>query len=80
MGLYDKNAAKKSANLSINSDLLAKARKLKIDLAATLEQALESELRRAERALWLKENKQAIAELNKLANNKGLFSDAYRKF
>lgn len=37
---YDHQAPKRPANLSINADLLAKARDLKINLSATLEQAL----------------------------------------
>ncbi len=78
--IYDENASKKATNLSINSDLLSRARRLKINLSATLEHALEDELRRAERDNWLKNNKEAINELNELANNNGLFSDAYRDF
>ncbi len=78
--LYDANASKKATNLSINSDLLSKARSLKINLSATLEHALEDELRKTERDNWLKNNKKAINKLNELANNHGLFSDAYRNF
>ena len=78
--LYDDSAPKKATNLSINSDLLAKVRKLNINLSATLENALEDELRKAERAAWRENNKQAIDELNKLADKNGLFSDAYRDF
>lgn len=78
--LFDESASKKATNLSINSDLLSRARKLNINLSATLEQALERELRKAERNNWLKNNKKAIDELNKLADKKGLFSDAYRDF
>ncbi|GAB6043367.1 type II toxin-antitoxin system CcdA family antitoxin [Endothiovibrio diazotrophicus] len=78
--LYDEKAAKKPTNLSINSDLLTKARQLNVNLSATLERALESELRRAEQAAWKRENHKAIDELNRLAEENGLFSDAYRKF
>lgn len=78
--LFDENASKKATNLSINSDLLSKARKLNINLSATLEHALEDELRKAERNNWLKDNKKAIDELNKLADKNGLFSDAFRDF
>ncbi|MBL3527059.1 MAG: type II toxin-antitoxin system CcdA family antitoxin [gamma proteobacterium endosymbiont of Lamellibrachia anaximandri] len=80
LSLYDENASKKATNLSINSDLLSKARRLKINLSATLEQALESELRATERENWLKSNKNALDSLNDLAANNGLFSDSYRKF
>lgn len=78
--LFDKSASKKATNLSINSDLLSRARKLNINLSATLEHALESELRKSERDNWLNNNKKAISELNELADKNGLFSDAYRNF
>ena len=80
--LYDSNATKKATNLSINSDLLSKARKLNINLSATLEQALANKLRNVERANWRNrnKNKKAIEELNKLTDNHGLFSDSYRNF
>ena len=51
---------------------------MKINLSATLEHALQTELRKAERDNWLKNNKKAIGELNELADKNGLFSDAYR--
>ena len=76
--LYDDTASKKATNLSINSDLLAKARKLNINLSATLERALEDELRKTEQENWRSANKKAIDELNKLADKNGLFSDSYR--
>ncbi|MES9902344.1 MAG: type II toxin-antitoxin system CcdA family antitoxin [Sedimenticola sp.] len=78
--LFDEAATKKATNLSLNSDLLSKARKFNINLSATLEHALVDELRKLERSNWLNENKAAINELNDLADRNGLFSDAYRKF
>lgn len=80
LSVFEKNAPKKPTNLSINSDLLSKARKNKINLSATLENALEQELRKRERDKWLKENKNAIESLNKLVEENGLFSDKYRDF
>ncbi len=78
--LYDESAPKKSANLSVNSDLLNKARGLKINLSATLEQALALQVKKMERDTWLIENKKAIETLNDLADENGLFSDQFRKF
>lgn len=75
---YNPSAPKKPTNLSINSDLLAKARSLKLNLSATLESALADEVRKAERAQWLERNQNAIEASNKLAEKKGLFSDSYR--
>jgi antitoxin CcdA len=76
---YNLSAPKKPTNLSVNSDLLTKARDLKINLSATLEAALEKQVRDSARKNWLKENKKAITSLNELAENNGLFSDSYRE-
>lgn len=78
--IYDETATKKPTNLSVNSDLLSKARKQKINLSSTLELALESELRKTERENWLKDNKRAIESLNTLVEQNGLFSDKFRNF
>ncbi len=77
--IYNHNAPKKPTNLTVNSDLLTKARDLKINLSATLEAALEKQVRDSARENWLKENKKAIDSLNELAENNGLFSDSYRE-
>ncbi len=78
--IYDETAPKKSANLSINSDLLKKARGLNINLSATLEHALMQQVKKVAREAWLKENKQALNSLNDLTEENGLFSDSYRNF
>lgn len=78
--IFSESSPKKATNLSINSDLLAKSRNLKINLSATLEQALISELRRAKRKAWLKDNKKAIDILNSQIEQDGLFSDSFRTF
>ena len=77
--VFDSKAAKKPTNLSVNSDLLSRARKMKINLSATLEKALIAEIRNAEKEKWLKRNKKAISALNNLAEQKGLFSDSFRE-
>jgi antitoxin CcdA len=46
--LYDSNAPKKSANLSINGDLLRQARALDINLSQTLGQRLAGLIREAQ--------------------------------
>ena len=77
--LFDSSAAKKPTNLTVNSDLLFRARKLNINLSATLEKALVAELKNAEKQRWLKNNKKAISALNNLSEKNGWFSDAYRE-
>jgi len=77
---YDKSAPKRATNLSINSDLLAKSRALKINLSATLEQALNGQLAEVEAQKWLKENKNAINAYNEFVDEHGCFGDEYRSF
>ena len=78
--LYDTNAPKKPANLSINSNLLNGAKALKINLSATLESALINELKATRRDLWLAENKEAIDACNVLTESHGLFPVKHRVF
>jgi antitoxin CcdA len=72
------SAPKKPTNLSVNSELLAAARELKINLSATLETALLHEVNEARRKRWLDENKAAIETCNEFIEKHGLFADKYR--
>nr|WP_298414182.1 type II toxin-antitoxin system CcdA family antitoxin [uncultured Halomonas sp.] len=69
--LYDTTAPKKSANLSVNSDLLAKTRALNINLSATLERALKEELAKREAGRWVEENRTAIRSYNEFFKQHG---------
>lgn len=77
---YDIQAPKKSANLSINADLLSQAKALNLNLSATLELALVDALRRRREELWLEENRSAIAAYNAQVEQDGVFSDGARGF
>lgn len=78
--INNSQAKKKSVNVSINSDLIEKARALNINLSQTLEYRLLELLRQKEREHWVKENEDAIAEYNKRVEKQGVFSDGLRKF
>lgn len=78
--LYDLNAPKKPTNLSLNSDLLIKTKALKINLSATLEQALRKKLAENEAIKWAKKNKFAIRAYNDFVEENGIFADEYRNF
>jgi len=71
---------KKSTNLSINSDLLRRARASKINLSRTLEERLTEILRQEERQAWLTENAAAINDYNTRIEKNGVFSDGVRSF
>ncbi len=77
---YDTQAPKRPANLSINGDLLSRAKALDINLSATLEQALAAAVRERRRAQWLAQNKTAIAAYNDHVEQHGIFSDELRSF
>lgn len=78
--LYDQTALKKPANLSINSDLLNKARAFEINLSATLETALAAEVKRRRAAQWLSDNKASLDAYNSFVEKHGVFSDGLRGF
>lgn len=79
-GQINAGAPKKPTNLSVNSDLLAVARELKINLSAILEQALLNEVKELKKKRWLDENKEAIEACNEFVEKNGLFADKYRVF
>ena len=78
--LFNQAAPKKSANLSINADLLQMAKKLNINLSQTLEQHLAEIVRQAQRSQWLQENQSALEEYNRRIEASGTFSDGLRRF
>lgn len=80
INFYDKSASKKAANLSINSDLLQKARSLHINLSQALEQRLIEMLLEEKRREWKAENQEAIEDYNRRIEAEGVFSDRLRRF
>ena len=77
---YDLSAPKKSANLSVNSDLLGQAKQLGINLSAVLEQSLVQKVKELKAEAWLEENRNAIAKYNQEVEEHGVFSDGVRSF
>lgn len=77
---YSNQVLKKATNLSLNSELLAEAKRLNINLSATMEKALENEVKHRLKAEWLEQNAQALNACNELVEKQGLFSDPYRVF
>jgi len=77
---FDSEAPKKPTNLSINSDLLEKARRLNVNLSATLESALSEQIRAEQQKQWRRENERAIQAYNRFIEQNGAFSDGLRKF
>lgn len=70
---------KRAANVSVNQGLLEQAKALDINLSATLERALEAEVRARKREKWLQENREAIEGYNAWVAEQGVFSPMFRK-
>jgi antitoxin CcdA len=78
--LFDPSAPKKSANLSINSDLLRQAKEHRINLSKALEERLAEMLQETRRRQWREENRDAIDAYNRRIEAGGAFSDGLRSF
>jgi len=71
---------KKAVNLSINRDLLNRARSGDLNLSSILEMALEQKLRQHARERWLTENRAGMESYNEQVAKHGVFSDGLRAF
>ena len=78
--IYDETAIKKATNVTINSDLLQKAKSYKINISKNFEAYLAEVVRKREEEQWLEENKSAIDAVNRRIEKEGLFSDEHRRF
>jgi len=78
--LFDPQAPKRAANLSVNRDLLRQARELGINLSRALEEHLATLVRQRRRERWREENREAIEEYNRRVEARGVFSDGLRRF
>ena len=73
---FDRRAPKKPFTVGIHSDLLAKARQLKINLSATLEAALEEQINANQHEAWKRENQAAVEAYNRMVEAHGTLSDS----
>jgi len=78
--LYNMDSPKRAANLTVNSDLLAKAKDMHINISSVLELALAEKLRTIAKDKWKAENSDSIAQYNESVISIGVFSDTMREF
>jgi antitoxin CcdA len=71
---------KKATNLSIDHQLLDRARRLKLNLSQVVEAGLVEAIRLRERAQWLEKNRAALDAYNDHVERQGVFSDGLRSF
>lgn len=78
--VYDETAPKRAANVSVNADLLEKAKALGINLSQALEGRLIELVTTRVRERWLEENADAIDDYNARIEERGVFGDDLRRF
>ena len=71
---------KKSANLSIRSDLLQVAKNDNINLSQMLEQVLTEYCKKKQQQVWIEENSKAFCDYNRLIEEHGLYCDGRKLF
>lgn len=71
--VYDATAPKKPTNLTVNSDLMRRAKERKVNVSSVLENALAE-------AEWKEENQESVEHFNRTIQRIGLFSDGLRTF
>lgn len=76
----DRRRRKKAANLSVDETLLARARRLGLNLSQVLEAGLAEAIRQHERKQWLRRNRAALEAYNEHVDKHGVFSDELRSF
>ncbi len=77
---FNPQAKKKATNLSINSDLLKKAKELGINISSSLEKRLIELIKEQEIKNWETKNKNSINSYNERVTKSGTFSDEIRSF
>ncbi|HTQ77964.1 MAG TPA: type II toxin-antitoxin system CcdA family antitoxin [Burkholderiales bacterium] len=71
---------KRATNLSVDERLLARARRLNLNLSQVFEAGLSEAIRREEREAWLRKNRAALEAYNQHVERHGVFSDGLRSF
>jgi antitoxin CcdA len=78
--MFDRDAPKKATNVSLNVDLLEKAKTLGINVSQACERGLAQEVARLRAKEWAEENREAIHSMNEYVEKNGLPLAKYRQF
>ncbi len=71
---------KKPVNLTLDAELLAEARELKINISAVAEDGVKQAVAKARAEAWKRENAEAIRSSNEWVEKNGLPLEKYRMF
>jgi antitoxin CcdA len=73
-------SARKATNVTIDAEVLKRAKDLGINLSQALEMRLIELIRESERTQWRTENREAIDAYNQRIERDGAFGDRFRRF
>jgi antitoxin CcdA len=71
---------KRAANLTVDADLLARAKALGLNVSSVLDESLRARIREEEARRWLEENKEAFEVWNEDTRTHGIWSERLRRF
>ena len=78
--MLTRSPSRKSANLSIDTDLLAEAKALKVNVSRAAEAGISDAVRKEKERRWKEENREAIEGWNRWVEENGLPLAEYRQF
>ena len=78
--MLTRSPSRKSVNLSINAELLAEAKALKVNVSRAADAGVAEAIKARRTELWLEENGKAIDENNRHFQENGLPFAEYRGF
>lgn len=73
-----KPGRKRAANVSLDEDILAAAKKMKINLSQTLEDELRKRVQAERDEKWARENRDVIESYNRLIDKAGVFGAEFQ--
>ncbi len=76
----NRSTARRPTNLSLDGDLLSRARDLKINVSRAAEEGIAQAIRTEQERLWRMENAKAIADANAFVEKHGLPLAKHRQF
>jgi antitoxin CcdA len=76
----NKQATRKSTNLSLDAQLVADAKAMGLNLSETAERAIAEAVREEKVRRWQEENREAIEATNRYVEEHGLPLAEYRQF
>jgi antitoxin CcdA len=73
-----KRARKRAANVTVDADILAEAKAMKINLSQTLEDELRRRIREEKARRFFEENREAFDSYNRFIAEHGIWSEKFR--